>query len=52
MGASAKKKDQIGMNVAQQDDRDKLKDYDAAMRKIKDATGVSDVNEIIQKFAT
>jgi len=26
--------------------------YDEAMRRIKDATGVSDVNEIIQKFAT
>jgi len=28
----------------------KLQDYDNAMRRIKDATGVSDVNEIIQKF--
>jgi len=25
----------------------KLEDYDEAMRRIKDATGVSDVNEII-----
>lgn len=30
----------------------KLEDYDEAMRRIKDATGVSDVNEIIQKFTT
>jgi hypothetical protein len=27
----------------------RLEDYDEAMRRIKDATGVSDVNEIIQK---
>lgn len=31
---------------------EKIQDYDEAMRRIKDATGVSDVNEIIQKFAT
>ena len=33
-------------------DKERLRDYDEAMRRIKDATGVSDVNEIIQKFAT
>jgi hypothetical protein len=33
-------------------DKERLENYDDAMRKIKDATGVSDVNEIIQKFAT
>jgi len=33
-------------------DKNRLEDYDEAMRRIKDATGVSDVNEIIQKFAT
>jgi len=33
-------------------DKHRLEDYDEAMRRIKDATGVSDVNEIIQKFAT
>ena len=33
-------------------DKQKVQDYDEAMRRIKDATGVSDVNEIIQKFAT
>jgi len=33
-------------------DKRRLEDYDEAMRRIKDATGVSDVNEIIQKFAT
>jgi hypothetical protein len=38
----------VGSNI----DRHRLEDYDEAMRRIKDATGVSDVNEIIQKFAT
>lgn len=33
-------------------DKHRLEDYDEAMRRIKDATGVSDVNEIIQKFVT
>lgn len=33
-------------------DKNRLEDYDEAMRRIKNATGVSDVNEIIQKFAT
>ena len=33
-------------------DKNRLEDYDEAMRRIKDATGVSDVNEIIQKFST
>lgn len=28
-------------------DKHRLEDYDDAMRRIKDATGVSDVNEII-----
>ena len=28
-------------------DKERLRDYDEAMRRIKDATGVSDVNEII-----
>ena len=28
-------------------DKNRLEDYDEAMRRIKDATGVSDVNEII-----
>lgn len=39
-------------NLFQVSDKDRLRDYDEAMRRIKDATGVSDVNEIIQKFAT
>ncbi len=30
----------------------RLTDFENAVRKIKDATGVSDANEIIQKFAT
>ena len=33
-------------------DKQKLSDYDEAIRRIRDATGVSDVNEIIQKFST
>lgn len=28
-------------------EKERLRDYDEAMRRIKDATGVSDVNEII-----
>ena len=30
----------------------KLEEYENAVKKIKEATGLSDVNEIIQKFAT
>ncbi len=30
----------------------KVKEYEDAVRKIRDATGVSDANEIIQKFST
>jgi len=41
-----------GTSSASHLDKRRLKDYDEAMRRIKDATGVSDVNEIIQKFAT
>lgn len=33
-------------------EKEKLKEFDKAMRRIKDATGVADVNEIIQKFST
>lgn len=33
-------------------DKQKVQDYEEAMRRIKDATGVIDINEIIQKFAT
>ena len=33
-------------------DKQRLQDYEKALRSVKDATGVSDVNEIIQKFAT
>merc|ERR1719281_568891 len=35
-----------------QEERQKLLDYEDAMHQIKDATGVSDVNEVIQKFLT
>lgn len=35
-----------------QDDRQKLDDYEDAFLAIKDATGVADVNEVIQKFLT
>ena len=31
----------------QMSEKERLRDYDEAMRRIKDATGVSDVNEII-----
>lgn len=48
---SPNKYDNIGGGHTQVD-RHRLEDYDEAMRRIKDATGVSDVNEIIQKFAT
>lgn len=30
----------------------KVKEYEDAVRKIREATGVSDANEIIQKFST
>merc|ERR1719281_1067807 len=35
-----------------QEERQKLLDYEDAFHQIKDATGVSDVNEVIQKFLT
>jgi hypothetical protein len=34
------------------EEKQKIKDYESAFRRIKEATGVSDVNEIIQKFNT
>jgi len=34
------------------EEKQKVKSYEEAFRKIKEATGVSDVNEIIQKFTT
>lgn len=34
------------------EEKQKIKDYEGAFRRIKEATGVSDVNEIIQKFNT
>merc|ERR1719166_781266 len=34
------------------EERQKLEDYQEAFHAIKDATGVSDVNEVIQKFLT
>merc|ERR1711920_973715 len=34
------------------EERQKMMDYDEALNAIKEATGVSDVNEIIQKFLT
>lgn len=42
--------EQMESEAKQQWQKLKLQDYDNAMRRIKDATGVSDVNEIIQKF--
>mmetsp|Transcript_6282 Transcript_6282/g.15054 ORF Transcript_6282/g.15054 Transcript_6282/m.15054 type:complete len:536 (+) Transcript_6282:95-1702(+) len=35
-----------------QEERQKLMDYEEAFHRIKEATGVSDVNEVIQKFLT
>merc|ERR1719401_3229437 len=35
-----------------QEERQKLSDYQDAFHAIKDATGVSEVNEVIQKFLT
>jgi coiled-coil domain-containing protein 151 len=35
-----------------QEERQKLQDYEEAFNAIKEATGVSDVNEVIQKFLT
>lgn len=35
-----------------QEEKQKIKDYEGAFRRIKEATGVVDVNEIIQKFGT
>ena len=33
-------------------EKNNLLKYDKSMRRIKDATGVKDINEIIQKFVT
>jgi len=41
----------ISKDVADEE-RQRLADYEDAFRRIKDATGVSDVNEVIQKFLT
>lgn len=35
-----------------QADKNRLSEYSKAMATIKEATGVSDINEVIQKFAT
>mmetsp|Transcript_96821 Transcript_96821/g.172273 ORF Transcript_96821/g.172273 Transcript_96821/m.172273 type:complete len:528 (-) Transcript_96821:107-1690(-) len=35
-----------------QEERQKIQDYEEAFKAIKDSTGVSDVNEVIQKFLT
>merc|ERR1719407_337114 len=35
-----------------QEEKLKIADYEEAFRRIKEATGVSDVNEVIQKFLT
>ena len=32
--------------------KNRLKEYESAIKKIKDATGVTDINEIVKKFAT
>merc|ERR1719456_1969413 len=35
-----------------EEERQRMQDYEEAFRRIKEATGVSDVNEVIQKFLT
>mmetsp|Transcript_12862 Transcript_12862/g.30864 ORF Transcript_12862/g.30864 Transcript_12862/m.30864 type:complete len:535 (+) Transcript_12862:79-1683(+) len=35
-----------------EDEKKRMQDYEDAFRRIKEATGVSDVNEVIQKFLT
>merc|ERR1719506_3385535 len=35
-----------------EEERQRLHDYEEAFRRIKEATGVADVNEVIQKFLT
>lgn len=35
-----------------EEERQRVQDYEEAFRRIKEATGVSDVNEVIQKFLT
>jgi len=41
-----------GPNESQLEERQKISDYEDAFHRIKEATGVSDVNEVIQKFLT
>eukprot|EP00743_Colponemidia_sp_Colp-15_P001495 GILK01001635.1.p1 GENE.GILK01001635.1~~GILK01001635.1.p1 ORF type:complete len:555 (-),score=144.99 GILK01001635.1:170-1834(-) len=41
----------IQQNVLESE-KQKIQDYEEAFRRIKEATGVSDVNEVIQKFLT
>jgi len=40
------------MNDGDHEERQKIGDYEEAFHRIKEATGVSDVNEVIQKFLT
>merc|ERR1719454_2719495 len=35
-----------------EEEQEKIASYEAAFREIKEATGVADVNEVIQKFIT
>merc|ERR1712216_370461 len=42
----------MGSHTEAEEERQRMQDYEEAFRKIKEATGVSDVNEIIQKFLT
>ena len=46
-GLNLKKGSTLGAQNSATVDKHRLEDYDEAMRRIKDATGVSDVNEII-----
>lgn len=40
------------INIDQNINMQKMSDYEEAFRKLYEATGVTDVNEIIQKFTT
>ncbi|EGD81976.1 hypothetical protein PTSG_02660 [Salpingoeca rosetta] len=50
--ASAGVEQNSGDKEASDECKEKLETYEQAMRRIRDATGASDVNEVVQRFAT
>eukprot|EP00921_Rhytidocystis_pertsovi_P024732 GHVQ01039811.1.p1 GENE.GHVQ01039811.1~~GHVQ01039811.1.p1 ORF type:complete len:453 (+),score=88.03 GHVQ01039811.1:911-2269(+) len=50
--AAADEGDANGRSAESDEEEQKLQDYEEVFRRIKEATGVSDVNEVIQKFLT